>query len=99
MIVLLCLSLLVALQFSRMILHARDYAPRLDKIALALQGIAAIGLLAAPLLPYATLIVPVTLLILLSVIFMLLMGCVSALAGSIPARYDARVSRVGHEVT
>ena len=87
LIVLLCLSLLVALQFSRMILHARDYAPRLDKIALALQGIAAIGLLAAPLLPYATLIVPVTLLILLSVIFMLLMGCVSALAGSIPARY------------
>ena len=87
LIVLLCLSLLVALQFSRMILHARDYAPRLDKIALALQGIAALGLLAAPLLPYATLIVPVTLLILLSVIFMLIMGCVSALAGSIPARY------------
>lgn len=87
LIVLLCLSLLAALQFSRMILHARAYAPRLEKIAIALQAVAAGGLLLAPLLPYKTLIVPVTLLILLSVIFMLIMGCVSALAGSIPARY------------
>ncbi|MFZ5843465.1 MAG: diguanylate cyclase [Pseudomonadota bacterium] len=87
LIVLLCLSLLAALQFSRMILHARAYAPRLEKIAIALQVVAAAGLLLVPLLPYKTLIVPVTLLILLSVIFMLIMGCVSALAGSIPARY------------
>ncbi len=87
LIVLLSASLLVALQFSRMILHARDYAPRLDKVAQGLQWIAFAALVAAPLLPYATLIVPVTLLILLSVIFMLIMGSVSALAGSIPARY------------
>jgi two-component system, sensor histidine kinase LadS len=87
LIILLCISLLAALQFSRMILHARDYAPRLDKLAQGLQGIAMLALLAAPLVPYATLIVPVTLLILMSVIFMLVMGCVSAMAGSIPARY------------
>ncbi|NQD39067.1 GGDEF domain-containing protein [Permianibacter sp. IMCC34836] len=87
LIVLLCASLLSALQFARMILHARDYAPRLDKLAKALQGVALLALLAAPILPYATLIVPVTLLILLSVVFMLIMGCVSAMAGSIPARY------------
>ena len=87
LIVLLCLSLLAALQFSRMILHAKAYAPRLEKIAIAFQVVAATGLLLAPLLPYKTLIVPVTLLILLSVVFMLIMGCVSALAGSIPARY------------
>lgn len=87
LIVLLSASLLVALQFSRMILHARDYAPRLDKVAQGLQWVAFTALVAAPLLPYATLIVPVTLLILLSVIFMLIMGSVSALAGSIPARY------------
>lgn len=87
LIVLLNVALFAALQFSRMILRAREHIPRLDHIACGLQVLAVVGVLATPVLSYSQLIAPVTGLILVAVIFMLTMGIASALAGSRPARY------------
>lgn len=87
LIALLNIALLAALQFSRMILRAKDVTPRLDLAARGLQFIALLLLVATPLIPYARLIVPVTLLILTSVVFMLLLGIVSVVLGSRPARF------------
>lgn len=87
LIALLNIALLAALQFSRMILRAKDVTPRLDLAARGLQFIALLLLVATPFVPYAKLIVPVTLLILTSVIFMLLLGIVSVVLGSRPARF------------
>lgn len=87
LIALLNIALLAALQFSRMILRAKDVTPRLDLIARGLQLIALLVLAATPFVAYARLIAPVTLLILISVIFMLLLGGVSVVLGSRPARF------------
>jgi len=87
LIALLNIALLAGLQFSRMILRAREFTPRLDLAARGLQLVALALLAATPLVPYARLIVPVTLLILVSVIFMLMLGIVSMVLGSRPARF------------
>lgn len=87
LIALLNIALLAALQFSRMILRAKEFTPRLDLAAKGLQLIALALLVATPFVPYARLIVPVTLLILTSVIFMLMLGIVSVVLGSRPARF------------
>jgi len=85
LIMLLGLALITALQFSTTILRARDYTPRLERVARGLQVVAAVVVALVPLLPYAVLIQPMALLILVSVIFMLAFGIVSLLAGSRPA--------------
>jgi diguanylate cyclase (GGDEF)-like protein len=84
---LLCFACITALQFSITILGARDYTPRLERVARGLQVLAALGVALAPFLSYALLIRPVTLFILTSVIFMITLGIVSMLAGSRPARF------------
>lgn len=86
LLILLNVSLLTALQFSITILRARDYTPRLEKIARILQLLALAGVALNPLLPYAVMVKPVTLLILVSVVFMIAFGIVSLLAGSRPAK-------------
>jgi diguanylate cyclase (GGDEF)-like protein len=85
--ILLCLAEVTALQFSITILRARDYTPRLERIARALQVLALVAIALTPSLPYAVLIRPVTFLILVSVVFMITLGIVSLLAGSRPARF------------
>lgn len=85
-IVLLCIALLAGLQFSRMILQAKHFAPKLDRVALGLQLVATALLVAAPFASYALLIAPVAGLILLAVIFMLTLGIVCMFSGSRPAR-------------
>jgi diguanylate cyclase (GGDEF)-like protein len=87
LVVLLNLAGFAALQFSRVILRAQDYTPRLDRAAQGLQLIFVLSLLVTPLLAYAQIIVPLTMLIMASVIFMLVLGTVSMLAGSRPARF------------
>lgn len=87
LIVLLGLALVAGLQFSRMILRAKDYIPKLDLGARGLQAIALLLVAATPFVGYAQLISPIAALILVSVIFMLTMGGVSALSGSRPATY------------
>jgi two-component system, sensor histidine kinase LadS len=85
-IVLICIALIAAVQFSRMILHAKHFAPKLDWVAKFLQWIAVTLVIAAPFASYALLIAPVAGLILLAVIFMLTLGIVCMLLGSRPAR-------------
>jgi two-component system, sensor histidine kinase LadS len=85
-IVLLCIALIAGLQFSRLILQAKHFAPKLDRTALGLQLIATALLVAAPFASYALLIAPVAGLILLAVIFMLTLGVVCMFFGSRPAR-------------
>lgn len=86
-VVLINTALFAGLQFSRMILRARDYTPGLDRVAKGLQLVAVGAVLATPFLSYAQLISPVAGLVLVSVIFLLIMGIVSAIAGSRPARF------------
>lgn len=81
------IALLAGLQFSRMILRAKEVTPRLDLAARGLQVVAAILLLAAPFVPYSTIIAPVAGLVLIGVIFMLIMGIVAMVSGSRPARF------------
>jgi two-component system, sensor histidine kinase LadS len=86
LIVLLNLSLITALQFSTTILRSRDYTPRFNTVARVIQVIALCAIGLSPVLAYSVLVVPVTFLILVSVVFMIVLGIVSLLAGSRPAR-------------
>ena len=85
--VLLCLALITALEFSTTILRARDYTPRLNLAARALQGLGALAIALTPFIEYAVLIKPVTFLILIAVVFMIALGVICLLAGSRPARF------------
>lgn len=86
LLILLSASLITALQFSITILRARDYTPRLERVARVLQLLALAGVALNPVLPYAVLVKPVALLIFVSVLFMIAFGIVSLLAGSRPAK-------------
>jgi diguanylate cyclase (GGDEF)-like protein len=85
--VLLCLSLVTALEFSTTILRARDYTPRLNLVARILQAMAGVAIALTPFIEYAVLILPVTFLIFVSVVFMIALGVICLLAGSRPARF------------
>ena len=85
--VLLCLSLITALEFSTTILRARDYTPQLNLAARVLQGLAAVAIALTPFIEYAMLIKPVAFLILVAVVFMIALGVICLLAGSRPARF------------
>jgi len=87
LIVLLNLAVIAALQFSLTILRARDYTPRLFRLARVLQGFALIAIALSPFLEYAVLVRPVTFLILVAVCFMIALGMISLVAGSRPARF------------
>ena len=87
LIVLLSLAMITALEFSTTILRARDYAPRMERIARGLQILGLILIALIPFLSYAVLIRPTTLMIFASVIFMIGLGLVSLMAGSRPARF------------
>jgi len=87
LVALINIALFAGLQFSRMILRAKEVTPRLDLAARGLQAIAVTLLLASPFVPYATVIVPIALLVLIGVVFMLLLGVVAMLVGSRPARF------------
>jgi diguanylate cyclase (GGDEF)-like protein len=87
LIVLLSIAMVTALEFSITILRARDYTPRLERVARGLQIVGLIVIALIPFLPYAMLIRPVTLMIFAAVLFMIALGIVSLMAGSRPARF------------
>ncbi|HEY0684115.1 MAG TPA: diguanylate cyclase [Steroidobacter sp.] len=87
LVALICIALFAGLQFSRMILRAKEVIPRLDLAARGLQLVAATLLVASPFVPYSTIISPIALLVLVGVIFMLLLGVCAMLLGSRPARF------------
>lgn len=87
LVALINIALFAGLQFSRMILRAKEVTPRLDLGARGLQTIAAVLLLASPFVPYSSIIAPVAGLVLIGVIFMLVLGVAAMLLGSRPARF------------
>lgn len=87
LVALINIALFAGLQFSRMILRAKEVIPRLDLAARALQLVAAALLLATPFMSYSAIIAPIALLVLVGVIFMLLLGVVAVVLGSRPARF------------
>jgi len=87
LLVLLAASLIFGLQFARKFLDTASYARWLERIAIALQAIAAATLLAAFFLPYSALIVPLALLTVLVTVTILSMGTLGLVKGYKPARY------------
>jgi len=85
--ILLNVAIVAALQFSLTILRARDYTPRMFRAARVLQIVSLVAVALCPFVEYATLIKPVTALILVTVVFMIALGMISLIAGSRPARY------------
>lgn len=87
LLVLLSLTLVFGLQFSRLFLDSRNVAPRLDRLSSVLQAIALSALPASLLLPYSMLIAPLSYLTVVVTITMIAMGGFGLLAGYRPARY------------
>lgn len=87
LIVMLNAALIAALHFSITILRARDYTPRLFRVARAMQILAAFGVALAPFVGYAGLVRATTLLIFTGVILMIALGIVNVVSGSRPARF------------
>jgi diguanylate cyclase (GGDEF)-like protein len=87
LVALINIALIAGLQFSRMILRAKDVTPRLDLTARGLQLVAAALLVASPFVPYSMIIAPIALLVLVGVVFMLILGGVAMVLGSRPARF------------
>lgn len=87
LVVLLGLSLVFALQFTRGFLDAARVTPRMDKAAIVLQVLATAVLLASFVLPYARVIVPIAVVTALVTALILAMGTWAMAKGYRPARY------------
>jgi len=87
LLVLLSLSLLFSVQFTRTFLDTRSYSPRVDSTAVVLQGLATLGLAASFFLPYSVLILPLAILTVLATVAILSMGALGLMKGYRPARY------------
>jgi diguanylate cyclase (GGDEF)-like protein len=87
LIVLLSGSLIAALQFSTTILRAKDFTPRLNRVARGLQLLGLFAIALIPLLEYSVLVKPVAFLVLVGVIFMIALGFLNLLSGSQPAKF------------
>jgi len=87
LVLLLGLTLIWGMQFSRRFLDTAQFAPRLDKIGIVLQALALLLLLGASVFSYATIILPMSLLTVVLVAVIMAMGAVSLLSGYRPARF------------
>ena len=87
LLVLLSLTLVFGLQFSRLFLDTRSIAPRLDRLAMGLQGLSLLALLLALVLPYSVLIAPLAWVTVLVTGTIVAMGIAGMLAGYRPARW------------
>ena len=87
LLVMLALTLIFGLQFTRSFLDTAGFTPKLDKLALGLQGLASLGLAASFFAPYALLILPLSLLTVIVTILILTLGTLGLIKGYQPARY------------
>jgi diguanylate cyclase (GGDEF)-like protein len=87
LLLLLALSLLGCIRFTRTILSSASLAPTADRIAALLELCMVGAFLVTPFLSYRALIVPMALMTALICLHMLLMGTVTLWRGSRPARY------------
>lgn len=87
LIILLSLSLIWSLQFSRSILSIREIAPIANRITTGMMVLSAIPLIISPYVAYKTIIIPVSLITLLCTVQLMAMGFIAFAQGSRPARY------------
>jgi diguanylate cyclase (GGDEF)-like protein len=87
LLVLLSLSLIFGMQFTRRFLDTHATLPKLDRVALVLQGLSILALAASFALPYAMLILPLALHTVAVTALIMLMGLLCLIQGYRPARY------------
>lgn len=87
LLVLLALALVFGLQFTRTFLGTGSFLPRLDKLAIGLQGLALVALAASFFASYGVLIQPLALLTVLVTVLIIVMGTIGLFKGYRPARY------------
>lgn len=87
LLVMLSLTLFFGMQFARTFLDSAGFARRLDRIAVATQMLAAVGLLASFFASYAVLILPISILTVVVVALILILGTLGLVKGYKPARF------------
>ncbi|WP_020407321.1 sensor domain-containing diguanylate cyclase [Hahella ganghwensis] len=87
LLILLSLSLMGGLQFTRSILISRVASPRLDRIAYYLQILSLVCMVASPIVSYHTMIVPLAVLTLVIAIHIFAMAVIALMKGSGASRY------------
>lgn len=87
LLVLLSLTLIFGMQFTRTFLDTMRFAIRLDRVALTMQVLAGLGLLASFAVSYGTLILPLALLTVLVTVMIVTLGTLGLVKGYRPARY------------
>ncbi|WP_036551759.1 diguanylate cyclase [Neptunomonas japonica] len=87
LIILLSLSLIWSLQFSRSILSIKDISPISNHITSGLIIVNVIPLLISPFVPYRLIIIPMSIITILCTIQLITMGFIAFSRGSKPARY------------
>ena len=87
LLLLLGLSLLFGLKFSRVVCSTQHWVPRTDRMAVVLQVVTATLLLVTPFLGYQNLILAYSLLTVLVCFCILLLGSLVLWQGYVPARY------------
>jgi len=87
LLVMLTLTLIFGLLFTRSFLDGPRLAPRLDRAARALQALSILALLASFFVPYRMLIAPVAYLTLAATVVILAMGILGLLRRQVSARY------------
>ncbi len=87
LLVMLSLTLIFGMQFTRTFLDTGGFARRLDKTAVVAQVLAALGLVASFFLPYSKLILPIAVLTVIVVALIMTLGTLGLVKGYKPARY------------
>jgi diguanylate cyclase (GGDEF)-like protein len=87
LLVMLSLALIFGMQFTRTFLDTAGFARLLDRIAIATQVLAIVGLLASFFLPYAVLILPIAVLTVIVTALIMTLGVLGLIKGYRPARY------------
>ena len=86
LLVMLALTLVFGLQFTRAFLDTSGFAPKLDRLAVFLQGLAGTGLVASFFASYAMLILPLALLTVVVTMLIMALGTLGVIKGYQPAR-------------
>lgn len=87
LLVMLALALIFGMQFTRTFLDTAGFARRLDRIAVAMQILAGIGLAASFFFAYGVLILPLAVLTIFVTVMIIILGTMGLLKGYQPARY------------
>jgi len=86
LLVMLALTLVFGLQFTRAFLDTSGFAPKLDRLAVFLQGLAGAALVASFFTSYAMLILPLALLTVFVTVLIMALGTLGVIKGYQPAR-------------